>query len=121
LENQEWEGMQLDKDLLVEGNKVYSPSTCVFVDSRTNSLFVGPGTKRDLLIGAYKNGKRYKSQCRDNGRNVHLGTFDTQEDANNAYLKYKSKVILKRAMRQEDERVKMALIKRAGDMIELTY
>ena len=34
------EKMNLDKDILYKGNKIYSPETCIFVPQRINSLFV---------------------------------------------------------------------------------
>ena len=35
---QDCEGKHLDKDILFEGNKVYSPDTCVFVDGVVNTF-----------------------------------------------------------------------------------
>lgn len=37
------EKIALDKDILIKGNKIYSPNTCIFVPERINGLF----TKRE--------------------------------------------------------------------------
>ena len=33
---QDWEGRELDKDIKFDGNKVYSPETCLFVSQKEN-------------------------------------------------------------------------------------
>ena len=47
--------MELDKDILCKGNKIYSPETCVFVPQRINVLFI----KRDAKRGKYPIGVSY--------------------------------------------------------------
>lgn len=43
------EQMALDKDILIKGNKIYSPDTCLIVPQRINTLFI----KRDKSRGEY--------------------------------------------------------------------
>lgn len=53
METQDWEGNNLDKDILYPGNKIYSPETCVFVSKLVNSFLVECNSKRGgSLIGA---------------------------------------------------------------------
>ena len=48
MESQKWEGMELDKDILVKGNRVYGPDTCCFIPQAINSLF-HPAKKKKFL------------------------------------------------------------------------
>ena len=79
------EEMHLDKDILVKGNKVYSPQTCVFVPQKINSLFVKRNKLRgNLPIGVTKckSNNKYVSQC----KHIRLGYFYTPHEA---FLMYK--------------------------------
>lgn len=86
------ERMSLDKDILVKGNKIYSPDTCVFVPQKINSLF----TKRDNDRGDFPLGvsfckctQRYRSVCNYLGQKHHLGRYNNIEDAFNSYKEFK--------------------------------
>lgn len=52
------EKMHLDKDILIKGNKIYSPETCIFVPSRINVMF----TKGKRNRGEYPIGVSYYPQ-----------------------------------------------------------
>lgn len=71
------EGWQLDKDILIRGNKVYSEDNCVFVPISLNLNFTCKDVKGYYTL---PNGK-YTSNY--GGR--HLGTFQTKECAVFAY------------------------------------
>lgn len=74
------DGYQLDKDIKVKGNKIYSPSTCLFVSHADNTIeahaknhfFNSPD---GVLVEIFN----LRAYCRDNGlnrasmANVHLG------------------------------------------------
>lgn len=79
----------VDKDILIKGNKVYSPETCVLVDNKLNGLFIKADQNRgNCPIGVYykKSSKRYGAICCLGGEfQRHLGFFDNQIDAFNCY------------------------------------
>lgn len=84
------EGYALDKDILVKGNKVYSPSTCCFVPIEINSLLTNRRNHRNGLIGTWKTKRgTFMAHCNEYGKIIHLGTFPTQEEAFNAYKQAK--------------------------------
>lgn len=82
------EGYQLDKDILVKGNKVYSPDTCCFVPQEVNTLFTTCRKKRGKYpIGvSFINAKQKFIACvAIGGKNKTIGHFDSQEKAFEAY------------------------------------
>jgi hypothetical protein len=101
----EGEKMCLDKDILVKGNKIYSSETCVFVPEKINLLFVKCNTTRgNLPIGVSwnKQHKKYVAKGSDKCKYVHLGFFETPEEAFNAYKLYKEKHIKQVAEEYKD-------------------
>lgn len=76
--------MHIDKDILIKGNKVYSPDTCIFVPQRFNMLFIKQNREVDTdlpngirrCVGGYRAEYNTKS----------LGVFKNLEDAINRYL-----------------------------------
>ena len=90
------EKMQLDKDILYKGNKIYSRETCIFVPQRINTLF----TKRDNSRGDNPIGVdqllsgNYQVRCWNGyGKQIYLGLYATKEEAFQIYKQYKEKVI----------------------------
>lgn len=91
------EQMDLDKDILVKGNKVYSPETCVFVPHTINTLLLNCRRKRGKYpLGVnYEKGKdKYRAALNIDGRNVKLGHFNTPEEAFMEYKRHKEALII---------------------------
>ena len=111
------EGWQLDKDILVKGNKVYSEDVCAFVPSEVNRLFIKRDSLRgDLPIGVryYKKVRKYAAQMSRFKKAIHLGYFYTPDEAFNAYKEAKEAYIKEVANKwkyQIDPRVYEALMK----------
>lgn len=85
---------ELDKDILIPGNKLYSPNTCCLVPKEVNLLFEMP--------------KKYIHKTRNNGVNefyfIQPGTSSTkiykptEALAKQEYIRFKSNFIRKRAV-----------------------
>ena len=96
----EGERIELDKDILVKGNKIYSPNTCIFVPHIINSLFTkSNSTRGSLPIGvSIMNKYKYKKYCaytyiydfNDNkSKRKTLGYFLTPQEAFETYKNFK--------------------------------
>lgn len=109
---QDWQNNVLDKDLLVRGNKVYGPDTCVFVSAQLNGFLVEK-KNADLPVGASVHKRKFQSRCAELGKEQkYLGLFDTAEEAHQAWLAFKLEQAYKLSVQQTDKRVAKALIDR---------
>ncbi len=111
------EGFELDKDLLIKGNKVYSEDSCVFLHKDINLLLVKREASRGKhLIGVswHKRDKVFTAKVSKNkGKSEHLGYFKTEVEAFNAYKQAKESFIKEQANKwksQIDERAYNALM-----------
>ena len=106
------EKMHLDKDILVKGNKIYSAENCIFVPERINTLF----TKCDKVRGecpigvSYsKQDKKFQTYCRvydfkeNKGKQIHLGYYETLEQAFEIYKQFKEQYIKQVADEYKDK------------------
>ena len=100
----------LDKDILIKGNKVYSPDTCVFVPNFINSLFIKNQKSRgDFPVGVcyHKRDKKYQANLSvfKDGKSVrkYLGSFDTANEAFEVYKQAKEDYIKEVADEYKDK------------------
>ena len=98
----EGERMELDKDILMKHNKIYSPETCIYVPKTINTLFVKKDRNRgESAIGTsyHKRDRIYEVWCQminpKTGKSKHkyLGRYNTELEAFNVYKYYKEKNI----------------------------
>ena len=109
------DGYALDKDILVKHNKIYSPDTCCFVPKEINNMFIKcKNTRGKYPIGVNKHANgSFMAQINMNEK-VYLGTYNTQEEAFQAYKQAKEDWIKEVANKWKDKlepKVYDALIK----------
>lgn len=106
----------LDKDILVEGIKLYSPETCCFVPQEINKLMTKSDSSRgEYPIGVCFSKVRGKFEARVNRRcgQKHLGSYEALEEAFQAYKTAKEVYIKEVAERWKgkiDDKVYKALL-----------
>lgn len=109
---QDFEGKQLDKDLLYPGNKVYSKDTCVFISKALNTFMTERTASRGQLpLGVSIEGNKFRAYCNNpfTKTQKRLGNFNTPEEAHLAWKKYKNELALEYAKLETDPRIIKAL------------
>ena len=94
MENQDYQGKHLDKDLKEEGNKIYSSDKCLFLNPRVNSFMTSRKASRgEFLLGVYWNkpSKKFRSKCMNpfTNKQEHLGYFTNEIESHKAWKKRK--------------------------------
>jgi hypothetical protein len=100
METQDWEGKELDKDLLVYKNKVYSPETCCFIPREVNLFLTKSSNSRGLYpLGVSRmvkqkdpplvKAKPFESRVSKGSVSNFLGYYETPEQAHKAWQKAK--------------------------------
>ena len=117
MEQQDWDGKSLDKDIITPRSQLYSPDTCAFVLKATNLFVIASDASRgEFPIGVdlRKSTGKYRAQCGNpfTGEKEHLGYFSTPEDAHEAWRKRKNELAQLVAATESDPRVVEALKKR---------
>ena len=102
---------QLDKDILLKGNKIYSEDTCCFVPQEINTFY----TKSKKIRGLYVVGVSFDKKLQKfvavlsvDGKSRTLGYFDNEWSAFLAYKKAKesrAKELAEKWRGQIDDRV----------------
>jgi hypothetical protein len=113
METQDWQGKELDKDIIGDGY-LYSPEYCCFVSRDLNNFLTDSNAKRgSTMIGVsfYKRSGKYDAMIRNpfTKKLEHLGSHIDEDSAHRAWLLRKHEIACQLADIQSDERVANAL------------
>lgn len=107
MEGQDWDGNQLDKDMLKDGNNIYSDAACVFIPRYVNVLFTDARAARGAYpVGVCWNakGSYFQMKCGNgDGTRTIVDCFETPEQAHSAWIIHKASVIRSTIEKYEKE------------------
>lgn len=89
------EGCEIDKDILVPGNKIYSPDTCIYVPRFINCFVTDcerRGNKYPIGVTYWEPRKKFRARTWVNGKLVTIGLYKTVEEAHEAWFKKKIEI-----------------------------
>ena len=117
MEQQEWQGKELDKDVLVKDNKLYGPDTCIFIYRKTNCFIrESEASRGDYMIGVSWNKltQTFMARCSNpfTGKQEGLGYFVSEKEAHLAWLKRKLDLAVELAVLENNPKLTEALIGR---------
>ncbi len=124
--NQDHVGMHLDKDILISGNRVYGPNTCVLVSSALNKFLTDSrATRGEWPIGVHldKRENKFKAQCNNpfTGKRENLGIFICANEAHETWRSRKHELSCAYAEKQTDPRIAEALRMRFANKESINF
>lgn len=97
-------GYELDKDLLVKDNKLYSPETCILLPRRVNLMLTTSTINNKLgIVGVVERCGRYSASIQIDGKMKHIGSYSTAKEASLAYAKEKEAYVRRVAISMKSE------------------
>lgn len=105
MEAQQWLGRVLDKDILDQNNKTYGPTTCMFIAREINGMILDSAASRGQYpqgVSYSKRSRKFVAGCKLKGKRIHIGYFETVEEAYIEYKKFKYSVIKEVALKQTE-------------------
>lgn len=82
--------LELDKDIIQKGNKIYSPDKCILVPHKINTIICNRHNDRGrYYIGVRKAKNGYTAICNIKGKQTYFGTYPTEIEAFYAYKRAK--------------------------------
>ena len=110
----DWEGKILDKDILVPGNKLYGPDTCMMVSPSVSSFFTTGDSSNPYPQGVFDASKKsatkpYGAVCKFDRKQMCGGFHATIEEAQETFKEMKISCLVKLIERETDPRVKSVL------------
>lgn len=110
-----WTSLEIDKDLIYFGNKVYSPETCMLIPRKVNSFMVDRlGARGEYMIGVTigRRGNGYKATYKQK----YLGQYENENDAHLAWWNAKCQDAHRLADSLDNPVIAQALRKRYSGM-----
>jgi hypothetical protein len=92
-------GYDIDKDIKIKGNRVYSPNTCLLVPRSINGLILDCKRSRgDYPVGVsfHKLHNKFIAKISIDHKRKHIGYFSSHTEAGNAYIKAKNAEIMRK-------------------------
>ena len=83
--------VDLDKDVLIQGNTVYGSETCTLIPHFTNTVFEERGADTNIVLN--NDTGKYDVTMSVLGKKEDVGTFDTEEEAKQGFVAYKQDYI----------------------------
>lgn len=104
------EGLQLDKDLLVTGSKLYSPETCCFISPELNKT-LHIKSQGVLPTGVSKDKELFSARVNNGDAREYLGSASTPMLAHHLWQRRKSEILCEFALNEPDAQIAKAIWK----------